>query len=528
MWICLCFCLGIIIDKYVNVSFTIFSVLTLLLMLLSSFIPQRKISTFLLLLAFITLGALYAKNYQTFPANHIRYTSYYDYREPVMVEGIVVSDVEKRPFFKGKKTVFTLEVKRIKAHWGWKKKSGKMLVNIFRPEHIEYGDHVVLKGKMHKPFNFAKDNQFSYREYLYRKGITFILSIKKTESAEVLQKNRGHIIKEISLKLKHHLCDVLKRSLPEKEAGIMQAFLLGDRYDIPNNVYELFKISGVAHIIAISGFNIGIVAYVIFLILKMFPIPRKGQYVLTMFLLIFYAFLTGGQPPVVRATIMAVVFLIGFMIEREAELINTLSVAALIILFLNPLNLFDVGFQLSFISVLFILLFYSKFMEIFYKWVPGIKEDPDAEPSRRRELIPSIKVKVMDYLLQSMALSLSAYFGVIVLIAYYFHLITPIVIIANLVVVPLASLIIFLGLGLLIVGSILPFVAFAFANCITVLLNLMVAVVFVFAQIPGAYFQLKNFPLFIVFIFYGLIVMGFCCKTLLAKPESVKSFSIRL
>ena len=498
LWICLSFILGIVINEHVNPPIFILFFLIVLFLLLSLLTFQKRISSIFMLVSFIFIGSVYSHNYQTFPSNHISKISYSYRQDPVVVEGIVVSDVEPRPFFKGKKTVFTLEAKRIKSKWGWKEKSGPLLVNLFRPEDIKYGDYLILEGKLHKPFNFSSDTNFSYRDYLYRQGITFILSIKKDGRVETLKRNQGNLLADLSFRFKHRLINILRKYLPKTEAGIMQAFLLGDRYDIPKNFYDLYKLSGVAHIIAISGFNIGIVSYVIFLILKMFPIPRQAQYVVTMLLLIFYAFLTGGQPPVVRATIMAVIFLASFLIEREQESINTLSLSALILLFRNPLNLFDVGFQLSFISVLFIILFYSRLLNLFYKFLPAFKAKSEKG---------GIKPWMGRYLLQSAALSLVVYFGVVPLVVYYFHLVTPIVILANLVIVPLSSLIIFLGMGLLIMGGLLPFLAFAFANCIVLLLNLMVVIVFFFTQLPGAYFKLINFSIWLVFLYYGLMFM---------------------
>lgn len=520
LWVCLCFGLGIVLNEYFKIPLVIFLIPMILFLLLSACSTLRKpgVSTMCLLLAVVCGAAVYAKNYITLPPDHISRVPYYFREGPVLVEGVVVSDVEPRPFFKGTKTVFSLEVQRIKSKWGWKTKRGVLLVNVFRNENVKYGDYLLLEGKLHRPFNFANDSHFSYREYLYRKGVTFILSVKKQGRLEVLKQGQGHFFKDLSFKFKSRLSDVLKKSLPKEEAGIMRAFLLGDRYDIPKNVYELFKISGVAHIIAISGFNIGIVASIIFIVLKMFPIPRTAQYVLTMLLLVFYSFLTGGQPPVVRATIMAVVFLAGFLVEREQESINTLSAAALILLLMNPLNLFDVGFQLSFISVLFIILFYPRCMDLFYKLLPAFKEEAGEgfKPSGKGGL-RAIKLKIVKYFLQSVAVSITAYVGVVALVVYYFHLFTPIVIAANLVVVPLASLIIFLGMGLLTAGIIFPFAAFAFANCITVLLNLMVGSVLFFAQVPGSYFQVKSFPLTVVMIYYGGIVLVFAVISLKRK-----------
>jgi len=564
-WVTLCLGSGIMINEYFQISFLLLSGFSALCLLVSLLIHDKKASLLLLFMSVIFLGAVYSQNYQTFPKDHIYYLSRGYYPKPLWVEGRIVSDVEKRPFFKRKKTAFTFAVQRIGSKNGWKEKRGNLLVHIFHEGNLSYGDHLILEGRLHKPFNFLTDGQFSYQDYLYRKGITLILSVKKQGYVRVLQKKEGQDIRGFLLHLKKRLNTVLENNFPKEEASLMQALLLGDRYNIPKNVYELFKISGVAHIIAISGFNIGIVAYVIFLILKIFPIPRKGQYLLTILLLIFYAMLTGGQPPVVRATIMAVVFLISLMVERQAESINTLSLAALMILLMNPLNLFDVGFQLSFISVLSILILYPQLMNMFFKIWPGLMEsDGQNEPHKPgfcplkvdkirpkgrlikspRDLIKlvgvnpklalhhfvagistspwfqckiwdkpkgsaTIKVRAIKYLVQSLALSLSAYCGVVVLIAYYFHLVTPIVILANLVAIPLTSMIICLGIGLLLAGWIFPPVTFLFANCIQVLLNMMVASVFLFVKIPGAYFELNSFPLSVVIFCYALMVMLF-------------------
>lgn len=495
LWVAGCFSSGIVISESVKILAAPFFLLTVVLLLLSFFSRRPKIAAAFLLAAVICLGAVYTQGRRMFSFGHISRISYRDWKDPVFVEGVVDSDVEPRPFFKGKKTVFTLEVKRIKTRRGWQETRGVVLVNLFRAEDIRYGDYLALEGKLHRPFNFPNDGNFSYSEYLSRKGIRFILSVKKTAPVTVLKRTGGSFLKGASLRCKQRMSDILKKYLPKEEAGLMQAFLLGDRYDIPEGIYELFKVSGVAHIIAISGFNIGIAAYVLFLLLKMFPIPRRARYTLTMALLMFYAFLTGGQPPVVRAVIMAAVFLMSFLLEREPEAINTLALAALILLLMNPLNLFDAGFQLSFISVLFILIFYPRWMGLFDKFVPGLTD-------------ASLKGRAVRYLFQSLALSLSAYLGVIVLVAYYFRLITPVVVIANLVVVPAASLLIFLGMGLLAAGAFFPWAAFAFADCITVLLNGMVACVFLFVQIPGAYFPVSEVPFWVVPAYYGLFCLG--------------------
>jgi len=298
----------------------------------------------------------------------------------------------------------------------------------------------------------------------------------------------------------------LAEHLSENEASILQGFLVGDRYNIPRSIVDLFKISGVVHILAISGFNLGIIAFQILLFLKMLPMPRRLQYFCAMVLIIFYAFLTGGQPAVVRAAIMASVILTGLMIERESDSMNTLSLAALLILLMNPLNVFDVGFQLSFISVFSIIFFYPQWMNMFQR------------------LVPHNKSKIINYTLQSLAVSLSASWGVAGLIAYYFHIVTPIGILANLIVVPLSGAVVTLGMGLLLTGIVIPPIATVFAHCLKVVLNIMVAAIFLFAQIPGAFFRFKVFPVWAGIVYYGLLFFaaGIFKWGLFKRPVSSK------
>jgi hypothetical protein len=147
-------------------------------------------------------------------------------------------------------------------------------------------------------------------------------------------------------------------------------------------------------------------------------------------------------------------------------------------------------------------------MRLFYKLWPSLNENPqgDHAPNGKHWLY-FIRLKSVRYLLQSAAISIAAYLGVAVMVTYYFRIITPVVIAANLIVVPLASLIIFLGMGLLAAGTLFPFAAFAFANCIIASLNLMIVIVFLFARIPGAYFQVKDLSLWAVLLYYGLILI---------------------
>ena len=133
--------------------------------------------------------------------------------------------------------------------------------------------------------------------------------------------------------------------------------ILGDRSKIPSGLRSLFIQTGTMHILAISGLHIGIVAFILDLLLKALRIRRRLRFSAIILLLVFYCLLTGARPSVIRATIMAIVLLAGFLLRRENQISHSLALAGLIILIANPRQLFNLGFQLSFLSVISIVYF---------------------------------------------------------------------------------------------------------------------------------------------------------------------------
>lgn len=484
VFVALFFSLGIVLQQYFSLVFLAGVFLTALALILSLFFVRHQFCFLIFLSLFFSgAGFIFSQSYQTTSGDHITSVARYYYGKAASLEGLVVSDVDQRSAWGGTKTTFVLEVKRIVAPWGWRKQSGKILVNIFRDCGVAYGDYILLEGKLHRPFEFSSGSKFSYEKYLSRKGIRYILSVKKISRAEVLSRGQGFWLKTVSLKTRDKFKAMFEKYFLPNEASLLITALLGDGAQIPKHIQELFVQTGTAHVLAISGFNIGIVTVVIFLFLRILPIGRKGQIVLTIVLLIFYAFLTGSKPPVVRATIMATVFLLSFLVQREIDAVNSLSLAAFLILLVNPLNIFDVGFQLSFISVLAIIQAYPLFWNFF-------------TPLENRWAKPVL------WTLKSFLVSLTAWGGVLGLIAYYFQVVTPISLLANLVVVPLSSVLVVLGLGFMLVGVTAPFLAFAFAACLKFVLNGMVGVIFLFAKIPWSYFYLKDVSLWYTISYY--------------------------
>jgi competence protein ComEC len=143
----------------------------------------------------------------------------------------------------------------------------------------------------------------------------------------------------------------LSEDFEGRQSAFLKALFLGERSDLDQDFKDLFLKTGTMHILAVSGFNIGFVCSVLWLFLKPVPISRNAKLGLLLSASWAYCLLVGWQAPVVRATLMASVFLVGQMIGRKGDGLNALGLAACVILALNPKELFDVGFQLSFLAV---------------------------------------------------------------------------------------------------------------------------------------------------------------------------------
>ena len=200
---------------------------------------------------------------------------------------------------------------------------------------------------------------------------------------------------------------------------------------------------------------------------KLLRLKREIYYILTMLSLIFLMVLTGSSASVVRATIMCIIFLTGKLLGRPVDAYNSLGTAALIILAINPKDLFDIGFQLSFIAVGSMVYFMPKLTQFIKKdWNFYIKK----------------------YLLEPLAISISATLGTFPLIMYYFSMVTPIAVISNILIVPLMFILMIGGLCFIALGWI-PFMGFFISSFNNILANVIFFLAEFFAGIRFGHFH---------------------------------------
>ncbi len=451
--------LGIVAGQYLSLPFFIWVGL-LAAVVVIVFVDRR---VWLIYVGVFLLGGVLIGNVYRLPQNSVAFLTYHQRQSIKLVEGIVDSAPRLLAWARGKRQVVDLKVTRVLMSQGWVEKSGKVQVNVFKPVTIAYGQKLQLAGKLYAVYAGKPGEKFSYRRYLQEQGVYWAMSVGRQSSFEIVAEHQGNPFVAVSLAVKDRVKGVFTRLLDSSQEGMITAMVLGERGGIPKWLKEIFVNTGTAHIIAISGMNMAIITAIVFFLLKCAGASRRWQLMGTSIFLFAYAFLTGWSPSVVRACIMASVLLFSFALEAEGEPLNSWGLAAFILLLMDPKNLFDIGFQLSFAAVLAILLLY--------------------EPCRR------CLVWAPDLVAKPVAISLSAWVGTAPFIFYHFKMITPVSIIANIPIVPLADLTVALGLGLGVTGLIGDWLAIPFAACLKAVFNLMVILASWFNQIPWGHFS---------------------------------------
>ena len=452
------FCLGIIIASFFRIdSAFLYSLATIFALSCFVFIKSRiALPVLLLLLAFL-LGAVLWNNQATLPKCHLSKLIGYKISLPYIIKGTIASE----PQLKNNKLSFFFKVQEIQIGNLRYYCCGELLVYIMTNRPLCYAEKLTLAGNLYRPFKYK--GRSPNRLYL--------MNAKRIIAYHGANRGMGFSLMRFAFYLKGRIERIIFRYLPPVPAGILDAMTLGEKRSIPIMLYKSMIKSGTVHILVVSGFNLGLVAFIISLILKSIRIPRLWRFFIAVPLLLLYCLMTGASTPVVRATVMSIVFMAAYFVKRKADIYNTSAIAGLFILLFNPSQLFDIGFQLSFASVISIVYFYPRLKSFL-----GLER---------------LRIKFLRVLAEGCLVSLSAWLGTAGFIAYYFKIFSPITVIANLFIVPLATLITFCGFSLIFAGLISSGLTQLFAPTSAFLAALLVRINLFLVKLPGAYMYLR-------------------------------------
>ena len=364
--------------------------------------------------------------------------------------------------------------------------SGKVLLKIYGEGlSLQYGDIVKAKVLLQEPKLISNFGEFDYREYLARQKI-FLTDSINIEQLKVIGVNKKFSISSLLYNIKESITKKIEIIYHYPHSELVKAIITGNKTEIPQRWELLFQDAGVMHILAISGLHVGIIASALFFILKFIPIigqKNNLRYLTIIIFLMGYAAMTGFRPSVSRATLMFLTLLLATYFNRPYHIYNSLYLAALLILFYQPLFLYDAGFLLSFTVTFFILFLFP------------ILED-------KLSILPS-------YISKPLAVSLAAWFGMAPLSAYFFYKISYIAILSNLIIVPLLSTILIMGL----ISITLSFVFIPLASILALLnqylISLLVGTTNFLTSLPFAYQFVRKPGITLTLYYYFIILLFF-------------------
>ncbi len=313
--------------------------------------------------------------------------------------------------------------------------TGRALLWIPNYLHLEYGDQIQVNGKLQIP---KDEGEFSYKDYLARQSIHSLILFPKVI---VLKKGAGNPTLSGIYAFRNRAYLMVNRLFPRPESSLFSGILLGMQGDIPDLLYLSYQVTGTAHIIVISGFNISIIAALFSRLFKhIFPFGWDALASITAIGL--YTILVGAQPPVVRAAIMGSLAIPAYLIGRKVIGLHTLALVAACMAFFNPGLLQDVSFQLSFLATLGILVFTEPLNNIFNK----LSENHFSQEQTR-----GLKLFISEYFL----VTLAAQFATLPVIIAHFGYASLLALPANLLILPVQPLIIVLGSLAVLTGMLL-------------------------------------------------------------------------
>ncbi len=415
-------------------------------------------------------------------------------------EATLRAEVTGAPELAGGSLRLTIEDAQALTPGGWTHVSGKALVwadpepppvDERRYPYLQHGDEVVIQGTLDAPRNIGP---FDYREHLAVRGIRSVVS-----GAEVVSITPGATDGASGLhRLRSRLEGVLQRSVPEPVAPVASAVLLGLRAGITPETYADFRKAGLAHLLAVSGLHIGLVLGLSLLVSRALLGRRRGLYLIAPLILLWaYILLAGAPPSAVRAGIMGSAFLLALATGRMPAAVNALGLSAFLILFIEPLSLWDRSFQLSFTAMTGVLLL----------GLPGSAWalERTAKLSGR---LPDTAGKALGAGVASLTVSLGAFLGSLPVVAFNFGEVpllgAPATLVAMLVMPAFlitSALTAAAGLVFAPLGEALGVVTWLAGTALTQLAAL-------FAAIPGACFTVDGIGAAWVWVAYALMAFA--------------------
>lgn len=394
----------------------------------------------------------------------------------------IVGYISSEPDFKDAKITYVINTKTIIKQGKTLEVKGKILFTTLKSENniYSFGREIIIDGVLSIPKGKRNPGGFDYQRYLSQSGVSATI-FAKSNSVKIGDITDVNPLIKTGIIIRNKVIKVIERSLPSEQAGLLNGMMIGYTAGLDKDLRTAFSDAGLSHIMAVSGMNVAFIVFPLVFLFKKIRVKQNFANILIILILILFVYVTGFSPSVVRAVVMAIIVLAGQLIQREADVITSLSLAAIILLLYNPITLLDVGFQLSFAATFSLILFYK-----YIKCLLSFKYIPKA-------------------IVNLLAVTLSAQVGVLPITAFYFNKISIISVLTNIVVVPLTGVITILGFIMAILGQINIFLSQIIGYINYSFLSFILFVTKTSASFPFAIVKVITPHIIIIFLYYLLI-----------------------
>lgn len=399
---------------------------------------------------------------------------------------------------------------------GWRRAEGKVMA-ILPVERTAappaYGDELEVRATLERPAPPMNWGQFDYRRELERRRIFYVARVARPDDLVLRARRQGNPFIAAALESRAYLQRALRVGIEGEDqvTSLLDAMLLGIRHTVVTQRgatsfaerVERFQTSGTAHIFAISGLHVGLVAAALALLLRALSVRRIARTAVVIPVLMFYTLVTSARPSAVRALLMASALFLGWALKRPTDALNSIAAAAIATLIFNPLDLFGAGFQLSFAAVIAVVTLAPAPLERAREWMAPDPWIPPRSVPRWRRWIQ----EPLSWFAALACITSAAWLGTAPLMAYHFHLFAPIALLANLLVVPALTGMVALGLLAMASFAVWPALAELWNNANWLLVKTVAAVAETAGSVRGGHEFVRGPSALAVTLIYGAMIL---------------------
>jgi competence protein ComEC len=422
-------------------------------------------------------------------------------------------------------SAFYLRLDRIQTPAGWERAVGTIRVQVDEPvPNLKIDDTIQVYCWLHRFEEPTNPGQFNFARYLRLRNVFVGASVPVREAIETCDDSP----KNAWLGLRSTLTDSAARRLlghPFSETqseAMLEALLLGQRHNIDRDTNEAFRKTGLLHILSLSGMHMAMLVLAIWGFCRIVGLTRPVRSLVCIVVSVVFLLVVPPQSPILRAAITVWVYCLAILLRRRSHPLNSLSLAAIILLLWQPMQLFDIGWQLSFAGVAGILELTPRVEDFAHDltrdWFR--KRDRNAPAS-----FPAVR-RMGNVIIRVLSAGTAAWLASAGILLYHFYNITPLASVWTALTSPLVTAIVVLGFVKIVLSFFLPTVSLLLGHVLSLLANLFIWMVKVMAQIDFSYIQIGHVPLLLIVLYYALIL--FAAFVHLRRPVLKRSLCLAL